>query len=237
MPVIGLVADTHAPLRCAELPARLFDALAGVDLVLHAGDVGELWVLDRLSATAPVVAAHGNDVAAEAGRELPYQQVVVAAGQRLLLCHGHYPNREREMASRRDDAWGPKLDRWAAMGQRADAAIVVYGHSHIPMAHARDGVLLVNPGAIASPNATTRQLRQTVARLYLDADGSRRVVHVDLAEPARAYQPEIDWSAGFRAAHDRFAVSILTPALASQWERLRPALGELVSDAVLFPAT
>src|SRR5262249_27446015 len=155
--------DTHVPERCRTLPPAVFAALRGVDLVLHAGDVGELWVLDRLSALAPVVAVHGNDETAEARRELPYQQVIAVAGQRLLLSHAHYPDREEERASRRNDAWEPVLERRAAMGRRADARIMVFGHTHVPMACAQDGVLLVNPGAIASGNAITRQRVQTVA--------------------------------------------------------------------------
>ena len=50
---IGLVSDTHMPDRCDALPPALFATLRGVDLLLHAGDVGELWVLDQLSAIAP----------------------------------------------------------------------------------------------------------------------------------------------------------------------------------------
>ncbi|NJM07720.1 metallophosphoesterase family protein, partial [Candidatus Gracilibacteria bacterium] len=73
------------------LPAPVFSALAGVDLILHAGDVGELRVLDALSALAPVIAVHGNDETEEAQRELPYQQLISAGGQRLLLTHAHYP--------------------------------------------------------------------------------------------------------------------------------------------------
>src|SRR5205809_4248652 len=111
---IGLVSDTHMPERCAELPPALFEALTGVDLLLHAGDVGELWVLDRLSAIAPVVAVHGNDDTAEAQRALPYQQLIPIAGQRVLVTHSHYPDREEELASRSIDAWEPKLARLAA---------------------------------------------------------------------------------------------------------------------------
>lgn len=44
---LGLISDTHMPERCAALPASLFDVLQGVDLLLHTGDVGELWVDDR----------------------------------------------------------------------------------------------------------------------------------------------------------------------------------------------
>jgi hypothetical protein len=52
----GLISDTHMPERCAAFPASLFDVFRDVDLILHAGDLGELWVLERLSGIAPVVA-------------------------------------------------------------------------------------------------------------------------------------------------------------------------------------
>ena len=54
--VVGLISDTHMPLRRRTLPPVLFDVLRSVDFLLHAGDVGELWVLDQLSAIAPVFA-------------------------------------------------------------------------------------------------------------------------------------------------------------------------------------
>jgi predicted phosphodiesterase len=57
--------------KCLELPASVHTILNGVDLILHAGDVAELWVLDRLSELAPVVAVHGNDDTAEAAWVLP----------------------------------------------------------------------------------------------------------------------------------------------------------------------
>src|SRR5438094_1902815 len=79
---IGLLSDTHLPDRLEALPPALFDVFAGVHLILHAGDVGELRVLDELSALAPVVAVHGNDDTAEAQRELPYPHAVAVAGWR-----------------------------------------------------------------------------------------------------------------------------------------------------------
>lgn len=97
---IGLVSDTHMPYRRRTLPTNLADVLGGVDLLLHAGDVGELWVLDQLSAIAPVIAVHGNDDSADAQRELPYQQVITVAGERILLWHSHFPDWKEEMASR-----------------------------------------------------------------------------------------------------------------------------------------
>jgi putative phosphoesterase len=224
------------PDRCAALPPALFDALKGVDLLLHAGDVGELWVLDQLCALAPVVAVHGNDDTADAKHELPYQQVMAVAGQRLMLTHAHYPDRAQELESRRDDAWGPKLERRAAFGRRAGASIVVFGHTHVPMARRHDGILLVNPGAIASPNYVTRQALRSVALLFIRDDGAPFVAHVDLATPDRVFEPQVDWAAGFRAALDQCSESILAPGLADDIdyleEHIRPllpasALGEL----------
>jgi putative phosphoesterase len=228
VPVLGLVSDTHIPRRCDALPPGLFEALRGVDLVLHAGDVGELWVLDRLAAIAPVVAVHGNDDTADARRELPYQQVVVAGGARLLLCHSHNPDRASEMASRQSDALPPKLARVAALGAGAGARVVVFGHWHIPIALEVDGVLIANPGAIGTPNATTRQLRQLVARLHLEPGQAPRVEHVDVADPTRVFRPEIDPAAGFQAAFQQFGASILDPSLGEGWSALRRALPELV---------
>jgi len=206
---VGLVSDTHLPERCAALPPALFDVLAGVDLILHAGDVGELRVLDELSALgAPVVAVHGNDETDEARRELPYQQIVSVAGMRLLLTHAHYPDRAEELASRTDDAWEPKLARRAKMGKSAGATIVVFGHTHVPMAHSFDDVLLVNPGALASPNAVTRQAVRTVARLYVRDDGAAFVTHVDLARPHEPFLPRVVWEEGFARAHARFTAPL-----------------------------
>lgn len=226
---VGLMSDTHMPTRRATIPATLFDALLGVDVLLHAGDVGDLWVLDGLSSIAPVIAVHGNDETEEAAVGLPSQYVLTAAGRRILLTHGHYPDRATEMASRAHDAWEPKLARRAAMGAAAHADIVVFGHTHIPMAREYDGVLLVNPGAVASANATTRQTQPSVALLFIRDDGAPFVVHVDLTSGA-AFVPEVDWDAGFKTALDRVTAPILTPELAAEFPRLRERVQTLAPE-------
>lgn len=244
---LGLVSDTHAPERCPALPPALFSVLAGVDLVLHAGDVGELKVLDRLSTLAPVIAVHGNDDAPEAQRELPYQQIVTVAGTRLLLTHSHYPDRAEELAQRKNDAWAPKLARWAARAERAGATVFVSGHTHVPVLvrHEATNVLLVNPGAIASPNYLTRQAVQSVALLFVRDDAAPFVTHVDLARPDhrpdQPFTPHVVWEHGFRAAHDRFTASILSPELAAVWDKVndarRAAPKEAWETAMLRAAT
>lgn len=236
---VGLVADTHFPRRCRLLPPALFDVLAGVELILHAGDVGELRVLDDLSRIAPVVAVHGNDETEEAQRELPYQQIVAVAGTRVFLWHSHYPDPAAERASRIGDDILPKLARTVTAAQQAGASIAVFGHWHIPLVHQLDGVTLVNPGALASGNEFTRQSIQTMALLFLMHDGGRRIVHIDLAEPERPFDPAVDVHAGFEATLQRFSASILTPELRAlapalqasltpvEFERVRHAVAKL----------
>ena len=57
---LGLIADTHIPEARAQLWPQVFDAFAGCDAILHAGDIHELWLLDQLERVAPVFAARGN---------------------------------------------------------------------------------------------------------------------------------------------------------------------------------
>ncbi|HXI15621.1 MAG TPA: metallophosphoesterase family protein [Chloroflexota bacterium] len=231
---VGLISDTHYPERLAALPTVMVEIFRGVDLVLHAGDVGKLELLDQLSAAVrgvPVVAVHGNDERfSEAQRELPYQQIISIGGHRIFLTHGHYPDIAQEMASRKSDEWAPKLDRRAAFGHGARARIVVYGHTHIPTDVEHQGVRLINPGALASGNFTTRQFRKTVALLYLRDDGTPFTVHVDLAQPDRAWVPRIDWAAGFRAAFAQTQESIMAPGMHDPWSSLRNAARALGPD-------
>src|SRR5262249_56706258 len=142
------------------------------------------------------------------------QQVIVVGGQRILLTHAHYPDRSEELESRRSDAWEPKLARRVAMARSAGAKIIVFGHTHIPMAVEYDGVLCINPGAFGPPNLTTRQRIQNVAILTLADDAPPSVRHINLAAPDAPFLPQSDLAAGLRAAHGQFAASLYTPHVA-----------------------
>lgn len=219
---IGLISDTHMPQRWAKLPPVLAQIFANVDLIFHAGDVGELWVLDELSQIAPVIAVHGNDDSADAQRELPYQQVVTLAGQRLLLWHSHYPNRVDELHSRRGGNLREGLLRNIARAKSAGAQVVHFGHWHLPLVFAQDGIVAVNAGAIASGNPYEQQLIQTVALLFVLRNGnfdrlnaSRfHISHVNLADPERPYTPQTDIDATFEENFAVYGRSILAPDLA-----------------------
>ena len=229
---VGLISDTHYPLRCEQLPPALFEIFEGVDLLLHAGDVGELEVLDQLSQIAPVVAVHGNDEATVAEEVLPYQHVLALHGRRILLWHSHYPDRQEEMASRVDDAMVPKLQRTVDRAKRAGASIAIFGHWHIPLIYEQDGVTVVNPGAIASGNFFSRQLRQSVALLFLLRDGGHEIVHIDIATQ-QPFTPACVWPAGFKATLARFSESIFTPDAEALLHRMRPQLSEALSQALI----
>lgn len=239
---IGIISDTHMPQRWKAFPAGVFEAFRDVDLILHAGDVGNLWVLDELSQCAPVIAVHGNDETDEATRALPYQQLLILGGQRILLFHSHYPNRIDELESRKNDDWHPKLARWSAHAKAHGAKICIFGHIHIPFALEYEGVLLINPGAIASSGYHVRQTTQSVARLRFATDGVPSVEHINLSDPQKPV-PSIDLNAGFKAAAQQFGELILTPDLAQHFhwlwqnlyvgneERFLPILSELSHTA------
>ncbi len=132
---LAVVADTHgAPhARTAELLRE-----ARVDAILHAGDIGDLRVIDDLAAVAPVHAVRGNIDARAPG--LPDELAIdlVQGGQallRLFLVH--------------IAVYGPRLLAPVARSARdAGAAIVVCGHSHVPFIGRDQGLALFNPGSI-----------------------------------------------------------------------------------------
>jgi len=231
---LGLISDTHMPDRWATLPERIFEIFADVDLICHAGDVGELRVLDELSACAPVIAVHGNDETEEATNALPYLQTISAAGHRLVMTHAHYPVRSEELASRTND-WESKFVRRADFAKQHGASICVYGHLHIPQVLEYDGILLINPGAIAAGNPWTRQLVQTVAILTLDADKAPQVQHIDLAT-GEEHAPFYD-ARGFLETNIAYSEAIFEdhfmPHREFVYNELRPIELETVHHALL----
>lgn len=210
---IGLISDTHMPQRWAQMPTAVSQVFAAVDMISHAGDVGELWVLDELSRIAPVVAVHGNDDTEDAQRELPYQQIVTIQQQRLLIWHSHYPNRVDELHSRRSGDLRQGLLRNIARARSAGVRLVHFGHWHLPLVFEQDGIVVVNAGAIASGNPYQQQVIQTVALLYLLKDGRFHITHVNLGDPERPYAPQTDIDAGFEKNFAVYGRSILAPDL------------------------
>jgi putative phosphoesterase len=122
--LVGLIADTHGLIRREALAA-----LAGVDLILHAGDVGGPAVLSALAAVAPVRAVAGNVDSPDSG--LPSVIDCKLDGVHIHVSHGH------ELGS-------PTPEMLVA---RYSADVVVYGHTHQRLLSQIGTTVVVNPGA------------------------------------------------------------------------------------------
>jgi putative phosphoesterase len=133
---IGVISDTHIPSRARTLPPQVVEAFAGVDAVLHAGDVTTRRTLDDLAAVAPVTAVAGNVDDASLRAALPERVRLALDGVEVGMVHDSGPSQGRRERMRR-----------AFPGCR----VVVYGHSHQPVIEDRDGLLLVNPGSACDP--------------------------------------------------------------------------------------
>ncbi len=135
---VGVISDTHGLMRASALTA-----LRGSDLIIHAGDIGGVEVLDELGDLAPVVAVRGNcDI--DWPHELPAEQTLELGGLLVHLLHD--------------------LQKLDFRPETAGIAIVISGHTHRPRVERKDGVLYLNPGS-AGPRRF--DLPVCVARLSL----------------------------------------------------------------------
>jgi predicted phosphodiesterase len=180
---VGVISDTHGLVRPEALRA-----LEGSQVILHAGDIGGSEVLEDLGRLAPVIAVRGN-VDGGWARLLPERRLLDLGGAAVLLLHdralvGPEPFAEGAGARRARRSARPARVRGAA---KADAAarsggaaerVIVFGHSHQPVAETRDGVLWFNPGS-AGPRRFS--LPVSLGRLVIE-DGRvrRRLVRLDV---------------------------------------------------------
>ncbi len=119
---LGIISDTHGLLRPEALTS-----LAGVDRILHAGDIGDPHILDALARIAPVTAIRGNIDTRGTCAQLPATEYVSVAGRNLYMVH---------------DVHALDLDPAAA-----GIVAVISGHSHKPGVSWKQGILYFNPGS------------------------------------------------------------------------------------------
>lgn len=153
---VGLISDTHG-----FLPTAAESAFAGVDAIVHAGDIGEGYVLDLLEAIAPVIAVRGNN--RYAGEErFPTHRTALVGGITIAVAH--------------------RVSDFPHARIPAAAKVLVLGHTHRPSIELREGVLWVNPGSPTEPRALPDGTKQpTVALLTIEANGaaSAEIVPLD----------------------------------------------------------
>jgi putative phosphoesterase len=137
--IVGVISDTHGLLRPEALVA-----LRGSQYIIHAGDIGESRILDRLSAIAPVTAVRGNVDQDLWARNIPPTNVLEIGEVSIYVLH-----------SIQDLDLKPEASKFAA---------VIYGHSHVAKQELKNGVLYFNPGS-AGPRRF--KLPASVGRLTL----------------------------------------------------------------------
>lgn len=145
---IGIISDTHGLLR-----PEAKRGLAGVDHIIHAGDIGRPELVDALRSIAPVTAIRGNVDIGEWARQFPDTKLVRLAGKSIYVLH---------------DLKTLKVDPGAGID------IIISGHSHVPKIDTVGGILYLNPGS-AGPRRF--KLPITFATLELTPDGMRPEIH------------------------------------------------------------
>jgi uncharacterized protein len=141
--LVGVISDTHGLLRPEALAA-----LAGVEHILHAGDVGQIEILESLRAIAPLTAIRGNIDTGGACAELPATEMVELGGRLFYLVHA--------------------IDDLDISPAAAGVDVVVFGHSHKPSIERRNEVVYLNPGS-AGPRRF--QLPVTLALVTVSEHG------------------------------------------------------------------
>jgi putative phosphoesterase len=150
--VVGVIADTHGLL----LPAAI-KALEGVDLIIHAGDIGNSKVLEDLATIAPVYAVRGNMDRVEGLRELPETEVVEVGDVLLYVIHD--------------------IHRLDIVPSKAGFDAVIFGHLHCPSVSEQKGVLFLNPGSAAQPR---RNYPPSLAVLHVTGNSIKaEIVNID----------------------------------------------------------
>jgi uncharacterized protein len=122
MTTIGVISDTHGLLRLEAIAA-----LQGSDLIVHAGDIGDPAVLDRMNQIAPVTVVRGNVDRGAWAHQIPDNNVLEVEGITIYVLH--------------------ILDQLDLKPEAAGFAAVIYGHSHMPTQETKNGVLYFNPGS------------------------------------------------------------------------------------------
>jgi putative phosphoesterase len=163
---LGVVSDTHGYFH-----PDLASVFEGVDLILHAGDVGDPAILDGLEAVAPVRAVFGNVDGPDVRQRQPETERFEAGGLRFWMTH----------IAGRPGRWQRGMDRRLAEADGGPPDVFVCGHSHalqIERVAALSDMLFLNPGAAGRQG---RHQEKTCVRLHLD-DGHATdadVVHLD----------------------------------------------------------
>ncbi len=128
---IGVISDTHVPDRQAQIPEGILKGLQGVDIIIHAGDLTDIRVMDVLEGIAPVQAVSGNMDSWPVKSSLQPTLTLKLEGKTIVVFHGVASHGATEEAART---------------MCPDADCVIFGHTHRSLCDREGKTLIFNPG-------------------------------------------------------------------------------------------
>lgn len=183
---IGLISDTHLEDPAVALHPAIGRAFAGVDLILHLGDIYGTFVLDRLEAIAPVLGIRAYQDPKDA--RLARQRVETFAGMKVAMIHNlGFPETAIDVDQNLRFPAGTPVQDVLSKKFGEPVQVVVFGDTHEEIVAERDGVLLVNPGSPTYPGIQ-HPLGSLGTVAILEVGDGRASAHIvqlaELAEPA-----------------------------------------------------
>ena len=130
---IGVISDTHIPHAASKLPDAIYSAFKDADLILHAGDLIEMPVLNELNKLAKTEAVYGNMDGPLIQKLLPAKKIINVGDFKIGLAHGS--GAPFNLINKLKNEFQERVD------------VIVFGHSHSPVNELRDGILFFNPGS------------------------------------------------------------------------------------------
>ena len=184
---IGVISDTHSAGSGRDLPMKILEALKGVDMILHCGDLECLGVLDYLEEVAPLLAVRGYEDPVEEGERLALTtRVVKVEGVSIGMIHDiQWPGPKIQTSPDGADLILPEANGREIMARKfkEPVDIVLYGDTHEEIVTYWDGIMIMNPGSPTYPGKRhKRGALGTLGILEIDGeDAAGRIVELDLA--------------------------------------------------------
>ena len=143
MTTVGILSDNHS-----DWPLHIAESLAGVDAIIHAGDIGPYKLVLDMEAIAPTTAVLGNT---DGDMPINESAVVMLDSKKFFVQHIVDPHRLQATLRERL--------------KRIEPDVVVFGHTHMPFCETLGGVLFLNPGSVTQPRG---DYRPSMVRMTLD---------------------------------------------------------------------
>ena len=141
MKIVGLISDTHIPARAKAIPNRIYEIFQDAYLIIHAGDLTRLSVIEELEQMAPVVGVHGNMDSRKVKEKLPEINSLDVYGWAIGVTHS------LNFLKRTSKLRNPHLNSGSEHGFQ----VFVSGHTHRPSIKYKKDTLLINPGSATNP--------------------------------------------------------------------------------------